>query len=162
MAEAIEPDRQKFELALLAEVEKRRTPILGVCLGSQLMNVHRGGSLVQFLPDDERDEKLEHRKMNDTSRRHPVNIQPGTILSKEVGKAEILVNTRHKQAIAKLGRGLHVNAKAPDGVIEGIEDPSMPLYLAVQWHPENLSDQPEHLAPFRLLVEKAGEARRDK
>jgi putative glutamine amidotransferase len=159
-AEAIDPDRQKFELALLEEVEKRRTPILGVCLGSQLMNVHRGGSLVQFLPDNDRDEKLEHRTMNDASRRHAVNIEPGTILSKEIGKAEIFVNTRHKQAVGKLGRGLRANAIAPDGVIEGIEDPSMPLYLAVQWHPENLSDQPEHLAPFRLLVKKATEARK--
>lgn len=161
-AEAIDPDRQKFELALLAEVERRRTPTLGVCLGSQLMNVHRGGSLVQFLPDQKRDESLEHRKMNDTSRRHAVHIEPGTILSKEIGRPEIQVNTRHKQAVGKLGRGLRVNAKAPDGVIEGIEDPSMPLFLAVQWHPENLSDQPEHLAPFRLLVERATEARESK
>jgi putative glutamine amidotransferase len=161
-AARIDPDRQNFELALLAEVERRRTPVLGVCLGSQVMNVHRGGSLVQFLPDHSRDDALEHRK-GDTpgGHRHAVKIEPGTILATAIGKGEIVANTRHKQAVNKLGRGLRANAYAPDGVIEGIEDPSMPLYLAVQWHPENLaSDQPEHLAPFKLLVERAAAAKK--
>ena len=154
-AEPLDPDRQRFELALLAEVERRRVPALGVCLGSQLMNVHRGGSLIQFLPEHDRVEALEHRKLGDDRRRHPVRINPDTILGRAVGKSEIVANTRHKQAIKRLGRGLRITATAPDGVIEGIEDPSMPLYLAVQWHPENLSTEPEHLAPFKLLVEKA-------
>ena len=154
-AEPIHPDRQRFELALIAEVERRRMPALGVCLGCQLMNVHRGGSLTQFLPDQPREGGLEHRKMNDTSRRHPVKLEPGTRLASAVGKPEIAVNTRHKQAVARTGRGLRVIAKAPDGVVEAIEDPSLPFFMAVQWHPENLADQPEHLAPFKLLVEAA-------
>ena len=159
-AEPIDPNRQRFELALIAEVEKRRTPALGICLGCQLMNVHRGGSLIQFLPDGERDAKIEHRKMNDTSRRHPVRIEPGTRLAGAVGGTEIAVNTRHKQAIDRPGRGLRVIAKAPDGVVEAIEDPDHPFFMAVQWHPENLSTAPEHLAPFRLLVERARETAR--
>src|SRR5436305_2490059 len=64
-ASPIDPDRQRFELALLAEVERRRTPALGICLGSQLMNVYRGGSLIQFLTDITRDEPIEHRKVGD-------------------------------------------------------------------------------------------------
>ena len=160
-AQRIDPDRQKFEMALLAEVERRRTPVLGVCLGSQMMNVYRGGSLEQFLPDQDREGALEHRKLNDDGRRHPVRIEPGTILAEAIGRPEIVANTRHKQAVATLGKGLRANAYAPDGVIEGIEDPTMPLFLAVQWHPENLSrNQPEHLAPFKLLVERAAQARR--
>lgn len=156
----VDPDRQRFEMALLAEVERRNTPVLGVCLGSQLMNVHRGGSLTQFLPDVAGEGSLEHRKLDEDGRRHPVRIEPGTVLATAIGKPEIVANTRHKQAVATLGRGLRANAYAPDGVIEGIEDPSKPLYLAVQWHPENLSaQQAEHLAPFRLLVERAAEAR---
>jgi putative glutamine amidotransferase len=159
-AARIDPARQQFELALLAEVERRRTPCLGVCLGSQIMNVHRGGSLVQFLPDQQRDSALEHRKGTvDGGNRHAVKIEPGTILHKAIGKQEIVANTRHKQAVGKLGKGLRAAAFAPDGVIEAIEDPSVPLYLAVQWHPENLSDAPEHLAPFKLLVERAADAR---
>lgn len=162
-AEPIDPDRQRFEMALLVEVERRRTPVLGVCLGSQVMNVHRGGSLTQFLPDDTRGGAIEHRKLDDDGRRHPVRIEPGTVLATAIGKPQIVANTRHKQAVATLGRGLRANAYAPDGVIEGIEDPTMPLYLAVQWHPENLSNQqPEHLAPFKLLVERAAAERVEK
>src|SRR5208282_1176661 len=66
----IDPARQKFELALLAEVERRRLPALGICLGSQLMNVYRGGSLHQFLPDVPREELLEHRKVGEKLLRH--------------------------------------------------------------------------------------------
>ena len=134
-------------------------PALGVCLGSQLMNVHRGGSLIQFLPEHERADAYDHRSLGDRTRRHAVKIEHGSILHGVIGKDEIQANTRHKQAINKLGRGLVVTAKSPDGIIEAIEDPSMPLYLAVQWHPENLFDQPEHLAPFKLLVEKAAAAK---
>jgi putative glutamine amidotransferase len=154
-AEPIDPDRQKFELALIAEVEKRRMPALGICLGCQLMNVHRGGSLNQFLPEIERDSALEHRKLGDDGRRHPVELVPGTRLAQLIGRQQIEVNTRHKQSIARTGRGLRIIAKAPDGVVEGIEDPEHPFFMAVQWHPENLSERPEHLAPFRLLVTSA-------
>ncbi len=157
-AQPIDPARQQFELALIAEVERRRTPILGVCLGSQLMNVYRGGSLIQFLPDVPRENGLEHRVANLPGRRHPVRIEPGTVLAEAIGAKEISVNTRHKQAVRQIGRGLRVNAMSPDGVIEGVEDPTFPLFLAVQWHPENLIDEPEHLAPFKLLVEKAAHA----
>lgn len=157
-AEPIDPDRQRFELALIAEVEKRRMPALGICLGCQLMNVHRGGSLNQFLPDVNRDGALEHRKLNDDLRRHSVELVPGTRLAQAIGRGQIEVNTRHKQSIARTGRGLRVIAKAPDGVVEGIEDPGHPFFMAVQWHPENLSERPEHLAPFRLLVTSAAQA----
>jgi putative glutamine amidotransferase len=152
----IDPDRQKFELALLAEIERRRTPALGVCLGSQLMNVHRGGSLHQFLPD--LGLSLEHRKTPELAR-HPVTVDTGSQLGRAIGKEEISVNTYHKQSVNRLGRGLLVIATAPDGIIEGFEDPSFPLFAAVQWHPERLTDEPEHLAPFRLLVERSGEVR---
>ena len=153
--------REKFEFALIAEVEKRRMPALGICLGCQLMNVHRGGSLNQFLPDQARDEALEHRRLapGDSSRRHAVKLEPGTRLAAAIGKGEISVNTRHKQSVNRTGKGLRVIAKAPDGVVEAIEDPSHPFFMAVQWHPENLSSEPEHLAPFKLLVEHARKPR---
>jgi putative glutamine amidotransferase len=151
----IDPARQTFELALLAEVEKRRMPALGVCFGSQLMNVYRGGSLVQFLPDEPRDGALEHRRLSENLTRHPVTLDPQSQLGAAIGKPRISVNTYHKQSVRKLGRGLRVVATAPDGVIEGFEDPSLPLFAAVQWHPERLHDEPEHLAPFKLLVRKA-------
>jgi putative glutamine amidotransferase len=153
----IDPKRQEFELALIAEVERRRMPALGVCLGSQLMNVHRGGSLIQFLPDEVKD--LEHRNLNKQSpERHPITLETDSQLGRAIGKRDVSVNTYHKQAIRQIGKGLRVVATAPDGVIEAYEDPTMPLFAAVQWHPERLLDEPEHVAPFKLLVEKSAEA----
>jgi putative glutamine amidotransferase len=152
----IDPAREAFERALMSEVEKRRTPTLGICLGSQLMNVHRGGSMIQFLPEHERDAAIEHRKGESAGwNRHAVSIDPQSTAATVLGKRQITVNTSHKQAMKQIGRGLHVIAKAPDGIVEAIEDPSLPLWLGVQWHPERLIDQPEHLALFKLLVEKA-------
>jgi putative glutamine amidotransferase len=162
-AEPVDPKRQQFELALMAEAERRRLPMLGICLGEQLMNVYRGGSLIQYLPDYHREHALEHRGLGDPTRRHLVKVVEGTILADAVVKRQVTVNTRHKQAVARLGRGLRVNANATDGIIEGIEDPTMPLFLGVQWHAENLTDMPEHLAIFKLLVEKAAaEAMKEK
>jgi len=153
-AEPIDPDRQKFEMALLAEIERRRTPALGVCLGSQLMNVYRGGSLTQFLPD--LNLGLEHRRLPGAElTRHTVQVDVQSQLGKAIGSKEISVNTYHKQAVKKIGRGLRVIATAPDGIIEGFEDPTFPLFAAVQWHPERLVAEAEHLAPFRLLVERS-------
>lgn len=155
-AHRVDPARQAFELALLAEVEKRRRPALGVCMGCQLMNVHRGGSLYQFLPDIPRESPIEHRK---AGKRHLVKLEVQSRLGGAIGKGEISVNTHHKQGVNRLGRGLKVIATAPDGVIEGFEDPALPLFAAVQWHPERLTDEPEHLAPFKLLVDTAKQAR---
>ncbi|MGD0540571.1 MAG: gamma-glutamyl-gamma-aminobutyrate hydrolase family protein [Tepidisphaeraceae bacterium] len=159
-AEKIDPARQKFELALMAEVERRRLPTLGVCLGSQLMNVYRGGSIHQFLPDLPGESPIEHRKIGDTIPRHPVTIDTSSRIGQSIGKPEISVNSYHKQAADRLGRGLRVVATSPDGVIEGFEDPTFPLFAAVQWHPERLIDEPEHLAPFKLLVETSRTNRR--
>lgn len=155
----IDPARQNFELALMREVESRRIPALGVCLGSQLMNVYRGGSLIQFLPDRDGEEKLEHRRLDDPTRRHKVSIDANSNLAKIVGTTEIVANTRHKQAIRQPGHGLRVVATAPDGVIEGIEDPNLPMFMAVQWHPENLFEDPAHLRLFKHLAHKAQEYR---
>lgn len=154
----MEPRREAFEFALIAEVEKRRTPALGVCFGSQLMNVHRGGSLIQFLPE-QKPGSLEHRYLKEKGPpgRHDIKLDTNSLLGKAIGKSNVSVNTYHKQAVKEIGRGLRVIATAPDGVIEAFEDPTMPLFVAVQWHPERLADEAEHLAPFKLLVEKSAE-----
>jgi putative glutamine amidotransferase len=158
-AAKIDPQRQSFEMALLAEVERRRVPALFVCLGCQLLNVYRGGSLTQFLPDEQG--TLEHRRGEREMRRHEVKIvDADSALGRAIGAKEISANTYHKQAVNQLGRGLRIVAKAPDGVVEAMEDPAYPMMVAVQWHPERLTNEREHLAPFRLLVEKATAAGR--
>ena len=156
-AEPVDPHRQRFELAMMAEVEKRRMPTLGICLGSQLMNVYREGSLFQFLPDLTRPDPIEHRKLDDRDPRHSVTLEGSTTISDLLGKRDVLANSSHKQAVHRLGRGLRVIAMSPDGVIEGVEDPTFPLFLGVQWHPERLHAEPDHLALFKLLVDKAKE-----
>jgi putative glutamine amidotransferase len=157
----IDPARERFERALMAEVEKRRMPTLGICLGSQLMNVYRGGSMIQFLPEQERPGAIEHRKGDcEPWNCHPVTLEPESSAARAIGKSQIITcNTSHKQAMNRIGRGLRVIATAPDGIIDGIEDPTMPLWLGVQWHPERMIDQPEQLALFKLLVDRASAAR---
>jgi len=156
-AVAIDPARQRFEMALMAEIERRRVPALGICLGSQLMNVYRGGSLNQFLPDVAREPSIEHRKINGVILRHAVQVNPDSLVAKAVGKTQLDANSSHKQSVRQVGRGLRIIGTAPDGVIEGVEDPTLPLFLGVQWHPERLHDEPDHLALFRLLVERAAQ-----
>jgi putative glutamine amidotransferase len=158
-AAPIDPARQCFELALLAEVEKRRMPALGICLGSQLMNVYRGGSLNQFLPDLPREPAIEHRNLNGARPRHAVQLVPGSLPAQAIGQLDVDANTAHKQSVRQLGRGLRVIATSPDGVIEGIEDVAFPLFVGIQWHPERLHEEKDHLALFELLVEKASENR---
>lgn len=156
----VDPQRQTFELALIAEAERRRMPALGVCMGSQLMNVHRGGSLYQFIPDLKLDRAVEHRHLGDHAYRHEVNITPGTLLAEVIGVERLSANSRHKQAIGKVGRGLRVSAVAADGIVEAVEDPQLPMFMAVQWHPENLTEtSPEHLRLFERLVKVACAAR---
>jgi len=154
----IDPARQRFEMALLEEVERRRMPALGICLGSQLMNVYRGGSLTQFIPEENRAPAIEHRKTEEIAPRHAVRVEPASLVAQAVGKTDLDANSSHKQAVKKLGRGLRVIGTAPDGVIEGVEDPSFPLFLGVQWHPERLHEERDHLALFRLLVERAAQS----
>jgi putative glutamine amidotransferase len=152
----IDPLRERFERALIAEAERRGMPILGICLGSQLMNLHRGGSMHQFLPDLARDNPLEHRNLKrDWIGRHAVRLNPESTYARAIGQTEIVVNTSHKQAINRVGRGLRVLGTATDGVIEGVEDPSLPMFIGVQWHAERIIDQPEQLWLFERLVAAA-------
>src|SRR5688500_16470650 len=95
---AEDPLRERFERALEAQGERPRTPTLGICLGSQLMNVHRGGSMIQFLPEHERPGAIEHRKGDcEPWNCHPVSIEPESTLARVLGKREMVVcNTSHK------------------------------------------------------------------
>ena len=155
-AEPIDPDRQKFEMALLAEIEKTAYASSGRLpwfAGDECL--FAGGSLNQFLP--EISQKIEHRKTGPQLIRHPVMMDLQSQLGKAIGAAEVSVNTYHKQSVNKIGKGLRVIGKALDGVIEAFEDPSFPLFAAVQWHPERLANEKEHLALFKLLVERSAD-----
>ncbi|MEM8875571.1 MAG: gamma-glutamyl-gamma-aminobutyrate hydrolase family protein [Planctomycetota bacterium] len=156
----VDPRREAFEYRLLDESHARRTPTLGICLGMQLMGLRGGGALHQFLPDVPRDGAIEHRKLqeSDWQRRHAVQAVAGSRFSEITGGDELAVNTNHRQALRSAGAGLVVSGHAPDGVIEAIEDPTLPMWVGVQWHPERLTDDPAQLALFQALVEAAGAA----
>lgn len=156
---AIDPQRTAFELALLAELQRRRMPTLCICLGIQMLNVQRGGSLHQFLPDVPRDHPIEHRRLGEIIPRHPVDVASNSRLHRIVGRNNILANSYHKQAIDRLGAGLRITATAPDGIVEAVEDPDYPLLLGVQWHPERLVDESDHRALFTALAEAAKAAK---
>lgn len=149
----VDCEREKHERRLLIEAERKGLPVLAICFGTQLMNVARGGSLIQHLPDHP--ERLEHRKDETWSRRHPVEILSGSQLAEVCGPAALEVNTNHHQGLGRVGEGLTVSATAPDGTIEAIEDPTKRLWLGVQWHPERHPDEPRHQALFRRLVEES-------
>jgi putative glutamine amidotransferase len=157
----VDPDRQAFDLAMLSLAEQRHLPTLGICLGCQLMNVHRRGTLHQHLPDADLGTgaaALEHSRAGDRTNYHTVTIRAGTRLADILAADNIQANSRHHQGIAKVGHGLIASAAAPDGLVEAIEDPTLPMWLAVQWHPENLGGT-MHDKLFETLIKQAQKRR---
>ena len=157
----VDKARETFDLALLALAEARGVPTLGICLGCQLMNVYRRGTLHQHLPEVDLGGgvgALAHSEPGNHTNFHELTLGPGSRLAAIYGASPIRANSRHHQGIAKVGHGLVASARAADGLVEGIEDPSLPCWLAVQWHPENLGGT-EHDKLFLYLVGAARQRR---
>ena len=115
---------------------ERDLPVLGICGGQQLLHVVLGGTLIQHIAD-EVPGALNHEQSNPrTEPGHSVRVMPDTLLYRITGADELAVNSAHHQAAKDEPAGVVVNARAPDGIIEGIEDPSRRFCLGVQWHPE--------------------------
>jgi putative glutamine amidotransferase len=157
---ATEPGLDAFEYAIVREAVRIGLPILGICRGAQALNVARGGTLHQHLPDVVGDTVV-HRQCEDGRQpTHVVDVVPGSRLARVLGTTRLCVNSFHHQAVDRLGSGLCVSARAPDGTIEAIEDPGRRLVVAVQWHAETLADGPAHRALFEELVAAAAGVRR--
>jgi putative glutamine amidotransferase len=128
--------RTAFESAMTRKAIDQKKPLLAICGGQQLLGVLTGGTLIQHIPDKIAD-ALAHEQPNPrTEPGHTVSIAKGTLLHRIVGMDTIEVNSAHHQAVDKVGRDVVIDATAPDGVVEGIELPSHPFCLGVQWHPE--------------------------
>jgi gamma-glutamyl-gamma-aminobutyrate hydrolase PuuD len=135
-AETQPPDqsRDDLEIRLLNQALESNVPVLAICRGLQLFNVAHGGTLIQHLDSREHEKKPELPASAET---HKTVIHPDTKLAGSIGTGEMGVNSRHHQAIGKLGEGLRVAAVSPDNVIEAVERPDKDFAVAVQWHPED-------------------------
>lgn len=135
-AVTLKPGRTDFELALLRGALDAGLPVLGICGGQQLLNVALGGTLIQHIPD-EVDGALAHEQPNPRNEPgHEVAVVAGSKLAAIVGVPRLAVNSSHHQAVKAVAPGCLADAIAPDGVVEGIEDPSRRFCIGVQWHPE--------------------------
>jgi putative glutamine amidotransferase len=128
--------RTAFEFAITQGALQADKPVFGICGGQQLLNVVLGGTLIQHIPD-EVENALAHEQPNPrTEPGHKVVIARGTQLHKITRSDELAVNSAHHQAVKDVAPGVVIDATAPDGVIEGIEDPRRRFCIGVQWHPE--------------------------
>jgi putative glutamine amidotransferase len=145
----------EFELALCRAADQRGLPILAVCRGLQVLNVARGGSLHQHLPDVVGD-RIAHRQLEPGHRStHWVTIRDGSRLAGVLRCRRTRVNSFHHQAVASLGAGLTPTSHAGDGTIESLEATDRDFVLAVQWHAECLVDRPRQAALFAAFVDAA-------
>jgi putative glutamine amidotransferase len=148
----VDPERDAWELALVREAE---LPILGVCRGAQVINVARGGTLIQDLPArTTADHRVIDRPDDEV---HVVELTEGSRVREAVGVDQLVANTLHHQSVDQLGAGLCIVGWADDGTVEAIEADDGPL-IGIQWHPELLRDRLPHLRLFEWLVQTAGAA----
>jgi putative glutamine amidotransferase len=160
-SELMDPRRQKNDVGLARLARERGVPTLGICLGLQVMNVAAGGALIQDIGSAV-DTEIDHASEPSDRHRHEVHIDSSTKLGRILGARELNVNSSHHQAVGRVAEGLQITAKAPDGVVEGLEDASHPFYVGVQWHPEDMPGEPSATAIFGAFVEAARNHAREK
>ena len=151
----VRPDRDRAELALLRGALARDMPVLAVCRGSQVLNVARGGDLVQHLPDVVGHDR--HRHTPGVFADHDVELRAASRLRRLLGD-RAPVKSHHHQGYGRIGEGLREVAWAEDGTVEALEDPDKRFAVGVLWHPE----EGEDAALFEALVEEARRYREDR
>ncbi|TQN32107.1 putative glutamine amidotransferase [Haloactinospora alba] len=134
----VQRSRDGSELGLLAAALEAGIPVLGICRGMQVLNVARGGTLHQHLPEVLGSD--EHRQRLARFDPHPVTVAPDTHTARALGRTELDVPSYHHQGIAELGEGVVATAWAADGTVEALEYAGTPGVLGVQWHPEMGTD----------------------
>ena len=153
--------RDVFEAEIFRAFYKAGKPIFGICRGCQFINIMLGGNVYQDLPSQNPDAYIRHSQgAQGDYPTHHVKIEKGSALYKSLG-GEAFVNSRHHQAVKKLGDGLKATAVAPDGVIECIESAASDQIVAVQWHPENMwQEHPEMRKLFADFIDRAAAYRK--
>ena len=153
----VERDRDAIELKMLHAATSDGKPFLGICRGCQLINVGLGGTLYTHLAD-QFPNALDHSYPGNMRKVlvHEVKIEEGTQIADVLGEPIVKVNSHHHQGLKEIAPALRVAGHSPDGLVEAIELPDHPFGLAVQWHPEWLTDQESTRNLFRRFVEAAG------
>ena len=156
----VDPERDATEFALLEKVLDSGLPTLGICRGTQLLNVALGGTLVDHLPDHV-GEEIAHSLPPREPTPHAIRVEKGSGLAEILGKTEFDAESWHHQAIREIAPGLTAVAQAPDGTIEAVEKKDHPWLYAVQWHPELTAEKdPVQQRLFNALTEAALAARK--
>jgi putative glutamine amidotransferase len=151
------PRRDEAEIFIAGEIIRLSKPLLGICRGMQVMNVVMGGNLYQDISSEIKD-PLKH--IQDAPRWHKSHeiesIQEDSLLFKIIGQRRIKVNSFHHQSVKEPALCYKITATAPDGVVEAMESRQKGvLCLGVQWHPEDLTDDPAHLRLFQVMIDAA-------
>ena len=152
----IDPNRDRTDLAILEHSVKAEKPLLAICYGCQILNVFRGGTLIQDIPS-EHEGSIRHGKTDlaagarATDLEHSARLAEGSRLEKLAGTPDVIINTSHHQAVEKPGKNLEVTCLAEDGTIEAVEwTGDANWILGVQWHPERM---PEDSLSQNLFVD---------
>ena len=148
--------RDRFELGVLDRVVPRGIPVLGICRGAQLINVHAGGT----LHDDITDLRRVTSNRGSIFAVKTAHIESSSVLAESLGATAVRVNSLHHQAVDRLGDRLAISARDEDAIVQGIESTESRFLVGVQWHPEYLSYRERHQALFRRLVSAAEEGGR--
>lgn len=158
----IDPSRDAIEVGLAKRVMQEQIPFLGICRGIQVVNVALGGTLYTHIPDqlsnpEVHDYPGEDGQIARTALLHGVEIVSGTRFSQITQESSLKVNSLHHQGIKKIAPGAVPSAYSPDGLVEAIEFEKHPFGVAVQWHPEWLTDQQPTQKLFKAFVSAASE-----
>ncbi|MCP4963756.1 MAG: gamma-glutamyl-gamma-aminobutyrate hydrolase family protein [bacterium] len=156
---SLDPDRDEFEIALARGAQQRRTPLLAICRGLQVLNVALGGTLIEDIPSEIGSTDHEVRGPSVVDCHQTVTIEPDSLVATAIDQFEACVNSIHHQAVRDVAPGLRAAGWTPDGVIEVLDplDHGWPL-LAIQWHPEYLSVNND-AAALALFSAHVGHAR---
>jgi putative glutamine amidotransferase len=152
----VDNGRDTTEITLMRSAVNDGKPVLGICRGAQVMNVALGGTLYTHIPAQLKG-ALDHDYPGDLRRVivHPVNVDETTRSAEIFGETLLNVNSLHHQGLKDIAPSLRVAGHAPDGLVEVVEIPDHPYAVAVQWHPEWLTDQPAMQRLFKSFVDAA-------